>query len=460
MYALRIRGIYATALTNLLRGEFRIVQPSGPIRERFGLGPDREPYDLDMDDLEDRQGVFIYGTEEGLERLIEVLQQELPDVVVRRSEIGLYAVYRGIARSSGPEGTLIDLGSAIGFLPEDRLAPGEAVTVQVCELPNRRREPVLRRMIGLPGRFAVLISSGRIAVSRQITDHSERLHLAWLGAELAPKGWGIVWHTAAAGRGRRALAEDIERLAERARVLGERAVSLDPPALLLPGEAAAQVEFPGSSKRRLDELRSAVLPTVAGHHRTKACGDEEEIEALERLIRRLSRSQERGLVASPSPLERLQPGAELLIEHVKLDGEVIGLGRGRVIHLAPAEGIVELEREIRTAGEYDGLGAPKEPGDRAVTEFVEGRWWYKTRYYSPAGELKGEYYNINTPIEIYPNRIRYVDLEIDVVRLPAGDPQVIDEERLENAIKQGWITERLAETARAVARAVLEGCGP
>ena len=456
MYALRIRGIYATALTNLLRKRgFKIVQPSRPIQERFGLEADQEPYDLDLEDLEDRQGVFVHGAGEGLEQLIGALQQELPDVIVRRFEQKLYSVYRGIVQTNGPQGTLIDLGGTVGLLPEEQLHPSEVVTVQVCELPGRGREPVLRRMIGIPGRYAVLISTGRIAVSKRIADRDERLRLSWLGAELAPRGWGIVWHTAAALRGRAALAEDIERLAKKAAKLKERAETLKPPALLLEGEEAAQFEFPGGSKHRLDELRSEVLPTISGHHRAKASGREEEIEGLERMVQRLSGSKERGLLAAASPLDSLKPGATLAIEHVKLDGRILRLGQATLGHLAPEERMIELEREIRTEGEYDGLGLPKEPGDRAVTELAEGRWWYRTRYYSPAGELKGEYYNINTPIEVYPDRVRYIDLEIDLVRIPGEEPRVIDEEKLEEAVQKGLITEGLAERAREVTRTLL-----
>lgn len=461
MYALRIRGIYATALTNLFRKHgFKIVQPSEPICERFKLAPNQEPYDLDLYDLEDLQGVFVSGVEEGLERLIGILREELLDVIVRRFEPGLFSVYRGVVRSSGPAGSLIDLGGLDGFLPGEELHPGEVVTVQVYDLPGRGREPLLRRMIGLPGRYAVLISTGRIATSRKIEDHDERMRLAWLGAELAPKGWGIVWHTAAEGRSKEVLAEDIAKLAELAAKLDDKAREA-PPALLLAGQPAAQVEFPGSSKRRLDELRGEVLPTLTGHHQTKASGRKEEIDLLEKMVQRLARSQSRGkgLIPAPSPLEAIEVGASLAIEHVKLDGRVQILGRGRVTRLAVAEGLVELEREIRTPGLYDGLGVAKEPGDRAVTEFGAGQWWYRTRYLSAGGELKGEYYNINTPIEVYPDRIRYVDLELDLVQLPGGEPRLIDEAELDKALAKGWVSERLAAKAREVAQALATAAG-
>lgn len=454
MYALRIRGIYATALTNLLLEHgFRIVQPSPAICKRFNLAPNQEPYELDLYDLEDRQGVFVSGRAEGLEQLIAVLQRELPDVITRRFELGLHAVYRGLARASSPEGTILDLGGSSGLLPGETLQPGEMVLVQVAALPGRGKEPLLRRMVGIPGRYAVLISSERIATSRKIEDYGERMRLSWLGAELAPKGWGIVWHTAAAGRSRATLAQDIEQLAALAAKLAPEAG--EAPALLLEGTKAAQLEFPGGAKRRLDELRNEVVPTLAGHHQVKAAGGE-EVNSFEQMVGRLSRRRAERLISASPASDSLRSGARLAIDHVKLDGRVQVLGEGTVTRLLPDEGALELEREIKLPGEYDGLGVAKEPGDRAVSEFAAGRWYYRTRYYSPRGELKGEYFNINTPIEIYPDRIRYVDLELDLVRLPGSPPRLLDEERLSDALAKGWLSERLAARAHEVARAVLE----
>ncbi len=203
----------------------------------------------------------------------------------------------------------------------------------------------------------------------------------------------------------------------------------------------------------MDELRGEVIPTPSGHHKAKASGGEADIDGLEKMEGELSRSAEEEPVGGP--LEFPSRGAELVVEHVKLDGSVQILGRGLVTAAVAPQGIVQLERKIKTEGMYDGLGVAKEPGDRASTEFGEGRSWYKTSYYSPSSELKGEYYNINTPIEIYPGRIRYIDLEIDVVRLPGGELTLIDEDKLEQAMREGLITEELAQSARKVARALL-----
>lgn len=467
MYALRIRGIYATALTNLaLKGGLLIVQPSPVLRERFNLERVLQPYDVDINDLDDRQGVLASGRPEAIEKITSILQQELPDLITRSFKFGLYSIYLGLIQSTGSQGTVVELGSGVGFLPKGEIEgepqPGQAALVQVTELPGRGKRPGLRSSIGIPGRYAVLISGGRVTASRKIRDHKERMRLSWLGAELAPQGWGVVWRTAAFGKSESALAEDLERLSQLAKDLPERVEAAEPPALLVQGEKAVQFEFPGGSKAKLDELRSEIIPTTVGHHKCRAYGEKLEVNSKEVII-----GDETGkadlLYTVSDRLHFPGVGAEVAIEHVKPGGILQVLGRGKVTSSNPEKGLLELEREIKSSGTYDGLGEQKEPGDRAVTRFHEGNWSYKTSYYSKAGALKGEYYNVNTPIEIYPDRVRYVDLEIDVVRWPSGEVQptmkLLDEQKLLKALEEGYITEGLARRARSVAQAIIEGAG-
>ncbi len=446
MYAIRIRGIYATALTKLfLDHRFRIAQPSRPIRERFKLKNNKDPYDVDLYDLPDRQGVFLAGVPEAVEQARAALSEELLDLVTQSFPQGIYSVYHGIVRSSGDRGTLVQLSPehGLGLLPDEQLHPGEVVTVQICGQPDRGREPLLRRMIGIPGRYAVLISTCRIAVSKEIQDHDERMRLIWLGAELCPQGWGLVWHTAAQGRSRATLAADVAELSARAARMKRNLTELPPPALVLEGDAALQCEFPGGAKAKLDRIRATVLHTVAGHHRYKAHTETSEDIDEDLLV-----------------LQFPAVGSELRIEHVKPDGKVLLLGRGRVVESDPERKMLILEREIRGGGHYDGLGVAKEQGDRARTEFWDLAWGYRTRYYSRDGALKGEYFNINTPLEIYPDRVRYIDLEIDIVRRPGEEPRLIDDDLLEKAVAAGHFSPRLAEHAREVAQRVLEGAEP
>lgn len=149
-------------------------------------------------------------------------------------------------------------------------------------------------------------------------------------------------------------------------------------------------------------------------------------------------------------------GKMIIIEHVKPNGEVIILGKGKVTKSDSQRGIIEIKRELQPGGKYDGLAIPKELGDYAITEFQAGSWSYRTAYYSKDNKLKGEYYNVNTPIEIYPDRVRYVDLEIDVVRDSSGAVKAIDEGLLLEDVAASYITERLAQQAKAVAASIVE----
>ena len=109
---------------------------------------------------------------------------------------------------------------------------------------------------------------------------------------------------------------------------------------------------------------------------------------------------------------------------------------------------IEIGRFIKSSGMYDGLEVPREPGDYVITTIPIGKWWLRHEYYSSKGELKGVYYNVNTPPEILANAIRYVDLEVDVVLWPDGKYKIIDLEELESAYDMGIISETLMEKAK------------
>jgi len=67
----------------------------------------------------------------------------------------------------------------------------------------------------------------------------------------------------------------------------------------------------------------------------------------------------------------------------------------------------------------------------------------KTLLFFESGKLKGEYYNINTPVELYPYGARYIDLEIDVVRRAGEPPFIVDREDLAILLKEGKISQQM-----------------
>ena len=190
---------------------------------------------------------------------------------------------------------------------------------------------------------------------------------------------------------------------------------------------------------------------MPGHHRTKAAA--ETASAAVDLVEALCEPAGEfpfGVVARQfGPTE----GDRIAIEHGKPDGRTVTLGRGEVTELDP-DGSVAVEREISGGGTYDALGVERVEGDVATTTFVEGRWWYATVYRGADGERRGTYVNVCTPVEIFPDAVRYVDLHVDVVKGPDGEVRRVDDDELDDAVEAGEVSEPLADRAREVAASI------
>ena len=92
--------------------------------------------------------------------------------------------------------------------------------------------------------------------------------------------------------------------------------------------------------------------------------------------------------------------------------------------------------------------------DYSLTYFKENDWFLKHIYYTSKGLIKGTYWNINTPIEFYPDHIRYLDLHIDVIQRPEADPKIIDQGKLEKALSRGFISEELFQKSFEIAQSL------
>ena len=211
------------------------------------------------------------------------------------------------------------------------------------------------------------------------------------------------------------------------------------------------IEFPALSKRILDSIRRKVQPTLDGHHYYKACGRRISslLEMAERLLEKGCPQEEvEALFKETIRSEYPRVGSIIEIEHVKIDGRCFHLGVPRVLRFEEETGVMRLHRTFTKKGVYDGLKTVKEPGDHAVTDLKIGGWSLRTRYFSSKGVYKGTYINLNTPVELYPRGIRYVDLEVDICVWPDGKIAEIDMEKLQERIRQGYISERIEPLMR------------
>jgi len=431
------------------------------MRERFGVEEQNESPDLDVHDRRDRQGVRVLGRTETVDAFKLILQSYLHDVIIREWSVTANGIYKGVIETEEAGSFLVDVGSATGRVAKRQNWNSEEKQL-VVQVERRRfgaRRPTLTTEVKIPGEHAILIPERQIKVSRRIRDPEHRLRLLKLGRELAPENWGIIWRTAAKDQSPEKLKEELAWLVQEGEAVLERAEEAAAPAVLWEGSRFLDVEFPALSKKELDDIRRSVTETMEGHHYYKACGGNfsAAVDMAERLLEKGSPIEEverlfRQTVGASFPTA----GSMIDIEHVKLDGRVLHLGKALVEVFDEDGSLVKFSRIIRGEGTYDGLGTRKERGDRAVTEAKIGGWHYKTQYFSKDGRHKGTYINLNTPAELYPYGIRYVDLEVDVCVWPSGRVGKVDEKKLESAAAEGIVTQRLVETVKKKVRELMK----
>jgi Ribonuclease G/E len=444
----------------LLDNGFEIVAPSVTLRERFRLTDNARdaPADITIQDRYDRHGIRTLGTREATDKFKKALQISLDDAIVRKWPVSVDGIYKGLLRGIDipTRSVLIDIKEAVGRLSEEereRIQTNEAI-VQVKHRRIGAKEPSLTTLITVPGKYAVLVPKSKTGVSLKIHQPSVRAKLYALGEELSPPNWSIIWRTAAATQSRKLLEEEVKTLNKESEEIFHKAEGTKAPVMLREGSFAMDVELPAISKRRLDEIRATLCPTLAGHHYYRVCGG--------RIAAALGMAE--NLLTERKPCDQVEAsfrqeiaaeypfaGATIDIEHVKASGLVFYLGKASIESLDNVH--VRLKRAIMKNGVYDGLGTKKEAGDIAETEARLGEWHFQTKYFSKDGVYKGGYVNFNTPLELYPHAVRYVDLEVDICLLPNGTLKVIDEEKLEKAVSRGHILEKLA---RIVQRKVSE----
>lgn len=152
--------------------------------------------------------------------------------------------------------------------------------------------------------------------------------------------------------------------------------------------------------------------------------------------------------AAPGDDRALVPRAPVSIVHAKPWKRTITM-RGTVRSWDGT--LLTVVRQFSAGGFYDSLDLPKLAGDWGTIEVPRGGQVLRRTYYRADGTLVGELFNIQTPAEIRGDRVSYIDLEVDVVRLPDGTVAVVDEADLEAAVRVGGVRPDDARDALALA---------
>ncbi|MFC7132132.1 MULTISPECIES: DUF402 domain-containing protein [Salinibaculum] len=455
--SVRIRGIYATALTHLLED---VVQASPPIRERFDGEFPQEPAAATVETTDDRQGVGVVGDRNAVERIVDRLRDLGTDALAWEASLPRGGVYAGEVTETLGSGAVVDVGDGEGFLPYSksarRIEEDDRLRVQVTEAspPWTDGRPVLDTTVRVHGGLAGLVRGGSTPAGRP--------ELADLVPTDPPEGWAVDWGRDSDDAGLDALDDALAAVTDRAATVDDAFADAPAPADAAPhrywgGDATYWVWFGRETRFALDEHRREVVDTMAGHHRIKAADSAASaaVDFVEAVCDRSPSAD--GDQDFPFDVVTRQfgprEGETVTIDHGKPDGRCFTLGRGEVT-ACDADGSVTVQREMSPGGTYDALGTDRQAGDVAVTKFQEGRWWYPTVYRGDDGTRRGTYVNVCTPVEVFPDSVRYVDLHVDVVKHADGTVERVDDDELDEAVEAGEIPDPLAEKARSVASAV------
>ncbi|WP_423996074.1 DUF402 domain-containing protein [Halorubrum trapanicum] len=484
----RVRGIYATALTaRLLDAGHEVVDASPPIRRRFDAAFGTDPPEVRIETSGDRQGVGAHGDPDALDAVRGLLTDAGRDALAWTDPTPPGAVLDGEVTETLGGGAVVRLrtddDTAEGYLPygsvDARVETGDPVRVQVREsaAPWTDRRPELAGELRVGGDLVALEPGSGTRVDARDDEAARELSgmLDLLDLD-PPDGWRAVWQPPAVDADTEALTAGLDAAVDAAEGLRAAAESgedteaadadetgsglgvLDGGSRLREGPVAAPnagvwVWFGRESRVGLDDARRTATATMPGHHRVKAGSPDASagVDLAEALCEPDADAEFPFAVVTDAfgPRE----GDGLRIEHGKPDGRLITLGEATVTAVEP-DGSVAVEREMTGGGTYDGLGVDREAGDVAETSLKEGRWWYPTTYRGTDGAVRGTYVNVCTPVEVFPDAARYVDLHVDVVKRPDGAVERVDDDELDAAVAAGTVPEPLAEKARSVASAL------
>ncbi len=476
MTTLRLRGLYAAALTQLFRqnaDRWEIVQPDEQIKSSIDYPWRMVSPDVDIDDAPDERGrrerIRIAGSAEDVRLALAELQRHCFDVIVHQDGQQIGAIYLGLVGIVSRERrrATVHLGNdVVGVLPlryEDRdMRVGTYLPVRIAALPtDSEGYPELSTSITVPGHYAVLTSAGAVKLSKQITDPQHQERLQRLGDEQDISDWGIIWRTAAQHADNSTLTTEIQHLTQEARALREGLHAATTIGYIQGGDMVTHVYLPGHAKAVCDTFRAQLLPTLPGHHKYRAQGDlyAATVDALEKELPPQDLQRRTTTLSLLASVDAMQPPIHdrLRLLRRNLDGTTRERGPLQREAEDLQAGWVEVRHTIPNQDAYPpDFYIDKQHGDYTRTRFYEGGWSYVTHFYDPEATWKGAYATLTTPLAIFADEFHIVDLGVAVMHSPKHPPELRGLDTLLRYQQQGMVSETLVQKVQAEAEGLLQ----
>lgn len=456
----RVRGIYATAISKILRDEgYTLVDVSDALVERLRIPMNRGlPADVTVKtDNDDTSKILIIGHSEYAEVVAKTLLEQVPAAITHIPPVGLYATLIALVKGMRDGKCIVETLYGLAEMIEYReCREGTLLPVSVIKVPTYPEDQVVVVPgVRVVGDFAVVWRGSKVLFSPHLKNKARVSELLSISSQYVRKGIGIKWRSNADEADLGAIAAELPRLVDQLMSTEERASSLKEVSVVTKGERIILVYLTYDAKMYLDNVRRVVTPTADYHHLIKTSRglyrdiaellDEISVHVDRAVLNRITRK---------FMAKTIEEIGELTIDHKKLDGRGLKLGAANLVEFAHDDSFkLVLERKVRGSGVYDGIKVRKDSGDIIKTVVQEGVPYIVHYYFSNSGELKGVYVNINTKPEIViPDAVEYIDLAIDLVRARDGPCELIDQEEL-----RSYVTSRFMIISQEIYEYVVEG---
>lgn len=269
----KVRGIYSTAITKLLMDAgVEITQAAEALKNAMNLS-DEAPPDVMVEDVETKEGVYVYGSEP--DKVIDILKKDLKESVFYKEDIG--KIYCGIIKNTDQKSKSIVIS-----LPDDEegvldlknfwgyVKPGSKILVQSKGTYDGKI--MLSTQLRIFGENVIIIKNGFTKMSKGIRSHEGRNKLYDIAKGMDLKDWGILWVQGAENKDEAVLKDELNGLMDKEKEISDKFNACNDPTTLYEGVDKYFTLFDRNDKLKLDEIRKKVMPTIPNHHTLKSAG--------------------------------------------------------------------------------------------------------------------------------------------------------------------------------------------
>jgi Ribonuclease G/E len=320
--------------------------------------------------------------------------------------------------------------------------------VTVVKVPIKSGDKlVVSSKVRVVGKYAILGKGSGVSFSSFIRNKERISKLLEISADLIKEGYSIRWRSNADEADINNIIEELPELKKKFKEVENSLKTSEPLKIVYVGEYMSILELTYRSKMYLDEVRSTVASTTPYHHMLRTLNRDENIVDLLDIIAGEIGSKKLLSWLRQWMANKILERKEVILHHKRVFKKNVIIGRMQPREVASTpELLVKLRRTIKSKGVYDGLNISKDPGDYSLSIVREGEWHIRHEYFAKSGISKGTYFNINTPPEILPNgTIRYVDLEVDLVKTAGSGCKLIDSDGFRKLIAEQAITQEILE---------------